>query len=145
MISRRLSMAITVAVVLQAAPAYAADQTLDYAFFKTRVEPIFLKKRPDHVRCVVCHAHATNAFKLEDLSHGSKVWTDEQSHRNFEVVSKLVVPGNTDASHFLKQPLAAEAGGNAYHSGGRQFASKNDPDWKILAQWVNGEKAPAKK
>jgi hypothetical protein len=138
-------MVITAAAVLQAAPAFAADQTLDYGFFKTRVEPIFLKKRPDHVRCVVCHAHSTNAFKLEELSPGSKDWTEEQSRRNFEMVSKLVVPGNTDASLFLRQPLAPQAGGNAYHSGGRQFESKNDPDWKILAQWVNGEKAPAKK
>ena len=25
--------------------------TLDYEFFKSRVEPIFLKKRPTHARC----------------------------------------------------------------------------------------------
>ena len=60
------------------------------------------------------------------------------------MASKLVVPGNTDASQLLRQPLALEAGGNAYHSGGRQFATKNDPEWKILAEWVNGQKAPAK-
>jgi hypothetical protein len=23
---------------------------------------------------------------------------------------------------------------------GRQFASKDDPNWKILADWVNGQK-----
>jgi hypothetical protein len=40
--------------------------------------------------------------------------------------------------------FALEAGGNPYHSGGRQFATKNDPEWKILAEWVNGQKAPAK-
>jgi len=27
-----------------------------------------------------------------------------------------------------------------FHSGGRQFASKDDPNWKILVDWVNGEK-----
>jgi len=27
-----------------------------------------------------------------------------------------------------------------YHSGGRQFASKDDPDWKVLVQFVNGAK-----
>ena len=37
-------------------------------------------------------------------------------------------------------PLAPEAGGSTYHSGGRQFSSKNDADWKILAAWVNGAK-----
>ena len=25
-------------------------------------------------------------------------------------------------------------------SGGRQFATKNDPEWKVLAAWVNGAK-----
>src|ERR1700680_4222866 len=29
----------------------AETPALDYEFFKTRVEPIFLKKRPTHARC----------------------------------------------------------------------------------------------
>jgi hypothetical protein len=37
-------------------------------------------------------------------------------------------------------PLAPEAGGNAFHNGGRQFESKDDPDWKTLEQWANGQK-----
>jgi hypothetical protein len=41
----------------------------------------------------------------------------------------------------LLQPLAPEAGGNAFHTGGRQFANKDDPNWKTLARWVGG---PAK-
>jgi hypothetical protein len=41
----------------------------------------------------------------------------------------------------LLHPLAPEDGGDVYHSGGRQFADKNDPAWKTLAQWINGEKA----
>src|SRR5258706_9737301 len=139
-----LLMVIAVLVALQAAPALAADKSLDYGFFKTRVEPIFLKKRPDHVRCYVCHAESTNAFKLEKLAPGSTFWTEEQSRQNFEVASKLVVPGNTDASQLLRQPLALEAGGNPYHSGGRQFGAKKDPEGKILAGWVKGQKAPAK-
>jgi hypothetical protein len=36
----------------------------------------------------------------------------------------------------LIHPLAPEAGGDLFHSGGRQFESKNDPDWKILAQFL---------
>ena len=34
--------------------------------------------------------------------------------------------------------LAPEAGGNVYHSGGRQFASREDPDYRNLVQWING-------
>jgi hypothetical protein len=143
MITRRLGIIMAVAACLQAAPAFAADQILDYEFFKTRVEPIFLKKRPEHVRCYVCHSEDNRVFRLEKLSDGSKFWTEEQSRRNFEVVSHLVVPGDPANSRLLLQPLAPEAGGNPYHSGGRQFATKNDPDWKVLALWVRGKKPAA--
>ncbi|MGZ5095295.1 MAG: hypothetical protein ACXWIP_28690 [Burkholderiales bacterium] len=139
--SRRLGMALAVACALQATSSSAAEATLDYAFFKTKVEPVFLQKRPDHVRCYVCHSDNNSAFKLEKLPAGKNFWTEEQSRMNFEVVSKLVVPGNSDASLLLTRPLAPQAGGHAYHSGGRQFESRNDPEWKILAAWVNGQKA----
>jgi hypothetical protein len=120
----------------------ALAQSLDYEFFKTRVEPIFLTKRPGHVRCYVCHSErSNNSFKLEKLSPGEKSWTEEQSRRNFEVVSRLVVPGDPGKSLLLLQPLAPEAGGNAFHTGGRQFASKDDPNWKTLARWVGGPAA----
>jgi hypothetical protein len=49
-------------------------------------------------------------------------------------------PGRSATSRLLQQPLAPEVGGNVFHSGGRQFASKDDPNWKILADWVNGQK-----
>ena len=141
---RRSLIAAAVAVTLHAAPAVAADTSLDYGFFKASVEPIFLKKRPDHVRCYVCHSESTNAFKLQHMAHGAKTYTDEQSRKNFESAANLVVPGDTAKSRLLLQPLDPHAGGNPYHSGGRQFESKDDPDWKVLAEWVNGRKAPVK-
>jgi hypothetical protein len=52
----------------------------------------------------------------------------------------LVVAGQPDKSKLLLQPLAPEAGGLPFHSGGRQFASKSDADWKTLEQWVRGQK-----
>jgi hypothetical protein len=111
---------------------------LDYDFYKTRVEPIFLKKKDGHTRCVVCHSESNNFLKLEALPHGAKTWTDEQSRRNFETVSKLVNPGQPMVSRLLMHPLAPEGGGDVFHSGGRQFASTKDPDWKAIAEWVNG-------
>src|SRR5215207_9932755 len=113
--------------------------TLDYEFFKARVEPVFLKKRPTHTRCVVCHGEAANnAFRLARLPPGEKVWNEAQSRANFETVSKLVTPGDPGASRLAMQPLAPEAGGHVYHSGGRQFASREDPDYRNLVQWING-------
>ena len=133
-----------IAVVALAASAAGAQPgarpTLDYEFFKTRVQPIFLEKRPTHTRCYVCHAESNNAFRLERLAAGTDTWNDEQSRKNFEMASKLVNPGDPDHSRLLMQPLAPEGGGNVFHSGGRQFESKDDPNWKTLAAWVNGQK-----
>ena len=111
---------------------------LDYGFFKNRVQPIFLTKRPDHARCYVCHVESNNAFRLEKLSPNVRGWTEEQSRRNFETVSRLVNPGDPDTSRLLLHPLAPEGGGDVFHSGGRQFRSKRDPAWRTLAAWVNG-------
>ncbi len=47
-----------------------------------------------------------------------------------------MTPANKAESRLLIHPLAPEAGGDLFHSGGRQFADKNDPDYKILMQWV---------
>ena len=135
----RILLIIALAVIVPASSAFAAEVALDYDFFKSQVEPIFLKKRPSHGRCYVCHAESNNAFRLEKLSPGSASWTEEQSKRNFQKVAALVVAGEPDKSKLLLHPLAPESGGFAFHSGGRQFASKDDPDWKFLAQWVRGQ------
>jgi len=121
-------------------PASRAAPTLDYEFFMKRVEPIFLEKRPGHTRCYVCHAESNNAFRLEKLAPGATFWSEEQSRENFEMASTLVIPGDPATSPLLLHPLAPEAGGDIFHSGGRQFRSKDDPAWKSLAQWVNGAK-----
>jgi hypothetical protein len=129
---------------LQTAALFAAaqspTQSLNFEYYRTRVEPIFLKKRPGHARCVVCHAGSNNAFRLQRLSAGSTTWTEEQSRRNFEIVSRLVTPGDPTSSRLLLHALSPKAGGDAFHSGGRQFSSRNDPDWRVLADWVRNAK-----
>jgi hypothetical protein len=118
----------------------AAAPALDFDYFKNRVEPIFLQKRDGHTRCYVCHAESNNHLRLEKLLAGHSTWTDEQSRKNFDVVSKLVNPGDPDTSRLLLHPLAPEGGGDAFHSGGRQFGDKKDQAWKTIADWVNGAK-----
>jgi hypothetical protein len=135
-----LAAALTLACAAPMTTRAAPKPTLDFEFFKSRVQPVFLEKRPTHTRCYVCHAESNNAFRLEKLSAGASAWNDEQSRKNFEMASKLVNPGDPDNSRLLMQPLAPESGGNVYHSGGRQFATKDDPGWKTIAAWVNGQK-----
>src|SRR5215475_8023819 len=119
-----------------ATSASAKVDELDFEFFKTKVEPIFLKERPGHAPCYGCHVLETREFHLEPLSPGSKKWTDEQSRKNFENVLTQVTVGDPAASRLLKHPLAPEAGGDAFHFGGRQFESQNDSDWQMIAAWV---------
>jgi len=136
--------------VLLGGSTFAAAQTaptLDYEFFKSRVQPIFLKRRsPDHARCYACHEKTKHPERLtlESLSPGATTWNEEQSRRNFEAVSKMVTPGNPDRSMFPWHPLAPEAGGDGQniHAGGRQFEDKNDPDYKVIVDWINGAKGP---
>ncbi|HSP67788.1 MAG TPA: hypothetical protein VLN48_08675 [Bryobacteraceae bacterium] len=129
-----------IAIVTAIMASFASAQSLDFATYKSKVEPIFLKKREGHARCVVCHAGAGNAFRLQPLTPGSTAWTEEQSKQNFEAVSKLVRAANLMSSPILKHPLAEEAGGDIFHSGGRQFLSQNDPDWKAIADWARAAK-----
>ncbi|HEY1756065.1 MAG TPA: hypothetical protein VGG72_11755 [Bryobacteraceae bacterium] len=111
-------------------------QSLSFEIYRERVEPIFLKKRPNHARCVACHEASASNFKLQPLEPGATAWTESQSRLNFESVSHLVVPGDPAKSRLLNHPLAPEAGGDDFHGGGHQFESKDDPDWKVIEAWV---------
>lgn len=119
------------------AQSAAAPITLDYEVFKARVEPLLLEKRPGHARCYVCHSTGT-PFRLQRLSPGANTWTEEQSQKNFEAVKRFVMPGVPLKSRLLTMPLAAEAGGVAFHPGGKHWQSQDDPEWRTLAAWVIG-------
>jgi len=112
-----------------------AEPALDFEFFRARVQPVFLKKRKGLARCYVCHSQGT-AFRLQPLSPGSPSWNESESRRNFEATLPFVVPGNPLASRLLTMPLAAEAGGVAFHPGGKHWASQDDPEWQTLAAWL---------
>ncbi len=137
----RVSFTVGAALAVGFACHAAAAPALDYAFFKAKVEPIFLQKRSGHTRCYFCHVESNNALHLEKLLPGNSTWTEDQSRKNFAAVSKLVNAGEPDTSRLLLHPLAPEGGGDAFHSGGRQFADKDDPAWKAIAAWINGETA----
>jgi len=133
---------VLLAIAATSAFAQAPPAPLDFEFFKTRVQPIFLTKRPGNARCYVCHSIGT-PFRLQRLSPGATTWNDEQSRRNFEAAQREVVPGDPQASRLLMHPLSAEAGGDEFHGGGKHWASRNDREWQAMAEWVRGQKAAA--
>jgi hypothetical protein len=118
----------------QPAPAAPA---LDYEYFKAKVQPIFLNKRPGHARCVSCHGQGT-PLRLQTLAPGAATWTDEESRKNFNVVRRVAQPGNLK-SRLLTHALEEQAGGDFYHSGGKHFTSQNDPEWQVLKAFVMGQ------
>ncbi len=126
------------------APPSSTGRQLDFEFYRTKVEPIFLKqRRPGEGSgnaCYACHTKVASRLRLEPLAAGATTWTVEQSRKNFEVVSRLVIPGEPLKSPLLLHPLAAEAGGDAMHTGGKFWASQKNREWQLLATWARGKK-----
>src|SRR5215469_2542961 len=122
-----------VSALVLASAAMSEAVTLDYDYFKAKVQPIFLAKRPGHAPCVMCHAEASNMLRLQKLPPGQTTWSEEDTRKNFDTVSKIVDAADDPLqSKILVHPLAPEAGGDAFHSGGRQFENKDDPNWRII-------------
>jgi hypothetical protein len=121
----------------QPASSSTAKTSLDFEFFRTKVQPIFLAKRPGHARCISCHGQGT-PLRLQPIAAGSSTWSEADSRKNFDSIRRVVQPGNVK-SRLLVHPLEEKAGGDFYHSGGKHFTSQNDPEWLTLKAWVLGE------
>ena len=113
-------------------------RALNYDVFRTKVQPILTSARKGNARCTACHSRGGGNAYLEPLAPGSTTYTEEQSRRNFERVSRLVVPGDPLKSLLLINPLATEAGGSHWHGGGKHWQSQDNPEWQTLAAWVRG-------
>jgi hypothetical protein len=122
----------------QPAPsAPASSSSLSYEYFKTKVQPIFVAKRPGHARCIACHGQGT-PLRFQPLPAGSTSWNEDDSRKNFQAVQRVVVPGNLK-SRLLVHALEEQAGGDFYHNGGKHFVSQNDPEWQVLKAFVLGQ------
>jgi hypothetical protein len=119
----------------QPVPSPGPD-ALDYEYFKSRVQPIFVAKRPGHARCIACHGQGT-PLRLQPLPAGATSWNEEDSKKNFAAVSRVAQPGNA-RSRILVHVLDERAGGDFYHSGGKHWSSQNDAEWQVLRTWVMG-------
>lgn len=120
-----------------------AEKLLDFEFFRTQIQPIFLAKRDGNSRCYSCHSHGT-PMRLQELSPGASAWNEQQSRQNYQVILPRVVPRSLTFTRLLTHPLASEAGGSFYHSGGKHWTSILNSEWQTLANWVCGRKAGEK-
>jgi len=126
------------AAMLMQQPA-PASPSLDFEFFKTRVQQIFTTKRTGNSKCVSCHVTGT-PMRLQPLAAGSGTWSEEDSRKNFDVIRARVIAGNPQKSKLLTHPLAVTAGGDPHHDGGKHWKSQDDPEFQMLEAWVRGEK-----
>src|SRR5687768_4757444 len=88
-----LLMPATVAPTVAQEASGPTRPALDFEFYRARVEPMFLVKRPGNVRCVDCHERGAGALRFQPLTEGV-AWPEEASRRNFIAVSAFVTPGD---------------------------------------------------
>ena len=142
-IARPMPLTLSRPVAEQSSTAAALASSLDFDVFRTKVQPILTSSRKGNARCTACHSRGGGNAYLEPLAPGSTAYTEEQSRRNFERVSRLVVPGEPLKSALLINPLATEAGGSHWHGGGKHWQSQDNPEWQTLASWVRTRPAIA--
>ncbi|MFT5501414.1 MAG: YVTN family beta-propeller protein [Woeseiaceae bacterium] len=131
-----IPLALVVLIALSASAQNTVE--LDFEYFKNEVQPIFLAKRDGNVRCIQCHIRSSG-FRLQPLEDDALFWSDEQSRMNYASARAFSVPGtNPLQSRLLTHPLATSAGGDPFHGGGTHFANQDDPEWRIIADWIAG-------
>ena len=123
---------------------------LDKAYFDCKVQPVLTKS------CAMFACHGTEkryfqVFARNRMRFGlpeskrNDFMLDEERSINFEMARGFVERGSPETSWLLLKPLEMEAGGY-FHGGeelfkrGNVFHDVEDPEYKVLAAWVNGEK-----
>jgi cytochrome c5 len=116
----------------------APESTLDFEFFRACVQPVFSSPREGHIRCSNCHSVGIIGFAPVPRTGGT--WSEPEAKGAFQVLSRLIIPGNPEQSRFLLKPLHPDGGGSYTHNGPRRWQSRDDPEWRMLAEWVRGER-----
>ncbi|HXH24840.1 MAG TPA: hypothetical protein VNI78_06295 [Vicinamibacterales bacterium] len=115
------------------------EVALDFEFFKACVQQVFATPREGHIRCSNCHNAGIIGF-APPPGGGRDRWSDEEARRAFQLIARVIVPGDPDHSRFLLKPLHPDAGGSYAHNGPRRWQSRSDPEYQRLAEWIAGKR-----
>lgn len=124
----------------RAGQAAGAHRPADVQSFRKTIEPIFMKARggtsPGFAACVMCHTWQVKPvrFSLETPATDAG-WTEEQSRRNFEMITQLINTKEPENSRLLRKPLAPASGGLG-HTGGIFFKSREDAEYQQILSWI---------
>jgi hypothetical protein len=116
----------------------SSEPALDFEFFRSCVQRVFANPREGHIRCSNCHSAGLIGFA--PVPQSGSTWSDQEAKRAFQTISRLVIPGNPEQSRFLLKPLHPDGGGSYSHNGPRRWQSRDDPEWRMLAEWVRGQR-----
>jgi len=126
------------------------SEKLDEAYFRCRVQPILTKS----CAALACHGDIKRYYHLFSrnrmrLSGGEEQRNAQLSAQerafNYNATRAIVNVETPNDSYLLLKPLESTAGGY-YHGGatrydkGNIYLNRDDPDFKTLEKWVNGEK-----
>jgi hypothetical protein len=118
-----------------------ADPAIDYEFFRACVQQVFATPREGHIRCSNCHSDGLIGFA--PVAQSGNAWNDKEAKLAFSTITRLIIPGNPEQSRFLLKPLHPDGGGSYTHNGPRRWQSRDDPEYRMLASWVRGERKGA--
>ncbi len=101
---------------------------VDYEFFRACMHPIFYQVTPGGVACANCHV-------LE--------FAQADPEESWNAIDRLIEPGQPTQSRLLMHPLHPNGGGDYAHNGVRRWLTQDEPEWQMLAAWINGERSGA--
>ena len=110
----RVAHPLLLVLAFASAASAQTPAPLDYDFFKTRVQPIFLAERPGHARCIACHGSGT-PMRLQPLAAGR----DDLDRRR---VAQELRRSPADGGAGKREEPAADA--SARGIGGRRLLSQ---------------------
>jgi hypothetical protein len=125
---------------LPAAEFTPADEqvAVDFEYYRSCVHPNVLSEgKYGQLACTSCHSGGLIGFAPSSASGG--VLTVAEARQGFDVLQRLILPGDPGRSRFLLKPLHPDGGGSYAHNGVRRWRTRSDPEWQTLAAWIRGE------
>ena len=149
-----LKIQMTLAVLLSAAACQSIDNPRylplkpDRGNFVTFVQPIL----GEHCASVACHGNDSRSLKLYAVNYlrappdfaeaplDENHLTEAELTWNYDAVrTRLRGATSLNDCKLLLKCLAVDQGGIVHASGITVFASKSDPDYKLLSDWIDLE------
>ena len=145
----RIALAIAVLAGCQSnLDATLTPAELDRPYFDCRVQPVLTK----YCSQQACHGDPARYYRIyarnrtrdggDEAQRNAFMRPEERSH-NYDAARAFVDLEHPERSLLLTKPLEQTAGGSFHrgatlYSGANVFATVDDPDYAIIAQWIAG-------